>query len=75
MKIKEFLILAAFVLGMMAIAYLMLVLLSLVAMLENGGSGDILDSMKNPYFAITVIMLALSTLLTIKKANRIIMQE
>lgn len=75
MKKSEVFILAAFVLGMMAIGYLVLAGISFLAMLEGGGSADILDSMKSPYVAIPIVILALSTLLTTKKANRIIMQE
>jgi hypothetical protein len=74
MIIKNFFILVAFALGVLAAGYLVLAAISFVAMIDGGGSGEILDSMKNPYISFPILILAASTLLTGRKANKIVMK-
>jgi len=69
---KKRIIIALFVLGVMAVAYLALVYISVAAMLESDTSGLILESMKNPYLSAVIIFLASSLLFTEKKFKQII---
>jgi hypothetical protein len=75
MKAQDLFILIASGLGVLATAYLLLVIISFAAMLDGGGSGLILDSMLNPYFAIPIFLSALSLLLTWDKAEKIMTKE
>jgi len=69
---KRKIIVTLFILGFLAAAYLVLVLISVAAMLESGTSGLILESMKNPYLSAVIILLASSLLFTEKKFKQII---
>jgi uncharacterized membrane protein YkvI len=69
---KKRIIIALFVLGVMAAAYLVLVFISVAAMLDSGTSGLILESMKNPYFAAIVLLLAISLFFTEEKFKQIV---
>ena len=71
-KMKRKIIVTLFILGFLAAAYLVLVLISVAAMLDSGTSGLILESMKNPYFAGVIILLAISLLFTEAKFKKII---
>lgn len=71
-KFTEILMIAAFTIGMMAVGYIVLTLISLAALMDGGGSGLILDSIKNPYFAAIVVILALSLFLTGSRATKIL---
>lgn len=71
-KMKRKIIIALFILGCLATAYLVLVIISVAAMLDSGTSGLILESMKNPYFSAVIILLALSLLFTEEKFKKIV---
>lgn len=71
-KMKTKIIIILFILGFLAAAYLLLVLISVAAMLDSGTSGLILESMKNPYFSALVILLAISLFFTEEKFKKIV---
>jgi len=71
-KMKTKIIIALFILGVFAAAYLLLLLISVAAMLDSGTSGLILESMKNPYFAAIVLLLAISLFFTEEKFKQIV---
>lgn len=64
MKRKEIFIIMIFALGAGAVAYLILAAISFAAMLDGGGSGVILETMKSPYIYIPIFIAAVSTMLT-----------
>lgn len=74
-KIKEIIVLVVFVLGVLAILYIVLVLISFAAMLDGGGSGDILKLARNAEVLIPAVILIASLHLTWKKAGQIMMAE
>ncbi len=74
--LKQTIILFLFGLGALATFYLVLTAISLAAILDGGGgSGLILRSMRNYPFAVTIIVLTISTLFTGKSASKIMMAE
>jgi fumarate reductase subunit C len=75
MNIKEMFFLLLYGAGILAIVYLVLLFISFVAMIDGGGSGLILDSMKNPYVVILAVIFSLSLLLTEQKVKKIMTTE
>ena len=74
-EMKTKIIIILFILGFLAAAYLVLVLLSVAAMLDSGTSGFILESIKNPYFSAVIILLVLSLFFTEKKFKQIVTSD
>ena len=54
--LKRFFLSLLVVLGTLSIAYLGFAFIAFAALLDNGGTGDILEWMRNPYFSGVLII-------------------